>query len=99
MAILLGTIVGGVASKGGGDPASFSALIIVFALLCWGASLLIPHTGEAAPALHIDRNIIRSTGRLLKASLERCPPAVGRRCPELVLARRRGGAVAPSAAW
>jgi acyl-[acyl-carrier-protein]-phospholipid O-acyltransferase/long-chain-fatty-acid--[acyl-carrier-protein] ligase len=66
MAILLGTIVGGVASKGGGDPASFSALIIVFALLCWGASLLIPHTGEAAPALHIDRNIIRSTGGLLK---------------------------------
>ena len=45
MAILLGTIAGGIAAKGGGDPASFGALIILFALLCWGASLKIPATG------------------------------------------------------
>src|ERR1700682_2535552 len=30
------------ASKGNGGPASFSALIMVFALLCWGAALMIP---------------------------------------------------------
>ncbi|MGB6493691.1 MAG: MFS transporter, partial [Methylocella sp.] len=66
MAILLGTIAGGLASKGNGGPASFSALIMLFALLCWGAALMIPHTGEAAPTLPIDRNIIRSTGTLLK---------------------------------
>ena len=56
----------GLASKGNGGPALFSALIMVFALLCWGAALMIPHTSEAAPALHIDRNIVRSTGTLLK---------------------------------
>jgi len=66
MAILLGTIAGGAASKSDAGPALFSALIVVFALLCWGASRLIPPTGEAAPALRIDRNIIRSTAGLLK---------------------------------
>ncbi|HEY8032756.1 MAG TPA: acyl-[ACP]--phospholipid O-acyltransferase [Methylocella sp.] len=66
MAILLGTIAGGLASKGNGGPASFSALIMLFALLCWGAALMIPPTGSAAPALAIDRNILRSTGTLLK---------------------------------
>ena len=65
MAILLGTIAGGLASKGNGGPASFSALIMVFAFLCWGAALMIPPTGSAAPALPIDRNIVRSTGTLL----------------------------------
>ena len=32
LAILLGTIVGGMAAKGGGDPASFAGLMLVFAL-------------------------------------------------------------------
>ncbi len=65
MAILFGTIVGIAAAKGGGNPVAFGALIIVFALLCWGASLLIPRTGEAAPTLAIDHNILRSTFSLL----------------------------------
>ena len=38
--ILLGTIVGGIAHSG--DPAKFALLMIVFSLMCWGASLLIP---------------------------------------------------------
>ena len=42
MAILLGTIVGGLAAKDGGDPASFAGLMLVFALLCWTSALLIP---------------------------------------------------------
>lgn len=66
MAILLGTIVGGLAAKGGGDPAWFSTLMIVFSLLCWGASLFIPPTGEAAPDLVISWNIVTSTAGLLK---------------------------------
>ena len=45
IAILLGTIVGGIAAKDGGDPARFALLMIVFSLLCWGASLFIPRTG------------------------------------------------------
>ena len=66
MAILLGTIVGGLAAKEGNHPAMFGALIMVFALLCWMSSLFIPRTGQGAPDLHIDRNIARSTGSLLK---------------------------------
>ena len=66
MAILLGTIVGGLAAKEGNHPAMFGALIMVFALLCWMSSLFIPRTGQGAPDLHVDRNIARSTGSLLK---------------------------------
>jgi acyl-[acyl-carrier-protein]-phospholipid O-acyltransferase/long-chain-fatty-acid--[acyl-carrier-protein] ligase len=66
MAILLGTIVGGLAAKEGNHPAYFGAMIVVFALLCWGASLLIPRTGQGDPHLRVDPNIARSTGSLLK---------------------------------
>ena len=57
LAILLGTIVGGLAAKDGGDPASFAGLMIFTAVACWGASLFIPRTGEAAPDLKISGNI------------------------------------------
>jgi acyl-[acyl-carrier-protein]-phospholipid O-acyltransferase / long-chain-fatty-acid--[acyl-carrier-protein] ligase len=66
IAILLGTIVGGMAAQNGGDPAPFSLLMIVFSLLCWGASLLIPPTGEGAPDLVVHRNVLASTVGLLK---------------------------------
>jgi acyl-[acyl-carrier-protein]-phospholipid O-acyltransferase / long-chain-fatty-acid--[acyl-carrier-protein] ligase len=66
MAILLGTIFGGLAAKGGGDPAHLSLLMIGFALLCWGSSLFIPRTGGAAPGLVISWNIAASTAGLLK---------------------------------
>jgi len=66
LAILMGTVAGGQAMRNGGDPASFGGLIIGFAFLCWAASLFIPRTGEAAPGLAIDPNILRSTCALLK---------------------------------
>jgi acyl-[acyl-carrier-protein]-phospholipid O-acyltransferase/long-chain-fatty-acid--[acyl-carrier-protein] ligase len=65
LAILLGTIVAGLATQGG-DATVFCTLIFVLALLCWGAALLIPRTGEAAPALRIDPDILRSTVSLLR---------------------------------
>ena len=65
IAILLGTIAGGLTAREGGDAASLSALILVFAAACWGSTLFIPRTGAAAPDLAIDRNIIRSTRDLL----------------------------------
>ena len=37
MAILLGTIAGGLAADGGGDPASFGALIMVLRGRCAGS--------------------------------------------------------------
>ena len=40
MAILLGTIVGGLAAKDGGHWAAFGSMMLVFALLCWGSSRL-----------------------------------------------------------
>jgi acyl-[acyl-carrier-protein]-phospholipid O-acyltransferase / long-chain-fatty-acid--[acyl-carrier-protein] ligase len=66
IAILSGTIVGGLASKGGGDPASFAGMMMAFALMCWIAALYIPSTGQAAPNLVIDFNIARSTFVVLR---------------------------------
>jgi acyl-[acyl-carrier-protein]-phospholipid O-acyltransferase/long-chain-fatty-acid--[acyl-carrier-protein] ligase len=80
LAILGGTIIGGIAMQGGGNRALLAVLMLLFALLCWGASLLIPRTGRAAPGLAIDPNILRSTGRLVaqlwaEARLWRCAVA------------------------
>jgi acyl-[acyl-carrier-protein]-phospholipid O-acyltransferase/long-chain-fatty-acid--[acyl-carrier-protein] ligase len=66
IAILLGTIAGGLTAREGGDAAQLSLLILVFALACWVATLFIPKTGPAAPDLVVDRNILRSTRDLLK---------------------------------
>ena len=66
IAILLGTVAGGIAARGGGSPLAFSVLVMAFALLCWGSSRFIPKTGEAAPNLKIDPNVLRSTTRLLR---------------------------------
>ncbi len=66
LAILLGTIAGGIAMQGGGDPRVLAVAMILFALLCWGASLFIPATARAAPDLALDPNLLASTIRLLR---------------------------------
>jgi acyl-[acyl-carrier-protein]-phospholipid O-acyltransferase/long-chain-fatty-acid--[acyl-carrier-protein] ligase len=66
MAILLGTIFGGIAAEGGGNPTHLSLLMIGFSLLCWISSLFIPPTGEAAPDLTLSHNIATSTAALLR---------------------------------
>lgn len=66
IAILLGTVAGGLTAREGGNVASLSALIMIFAVLCWVATLFIPKTAAAAPDLRIDANIVRSTGSLLR---------------------------------
>jgi len=65
MAILMGTMVAGLAATGEGQQATYSGLMVVFALCCWVSSLFIPATGEGAPTLVIDFNIVRSTLTLL----------------------------------
>jgi acyl-[acyl-carrier-protein]-phospholipid O-acyltransferase/long-chain-fatty-acid--[acyl-carrier-protein] ligase len=65
LAILFGTIAGGIAAQSGGNPVPFGALIVAFAFACWGASLLIPRTGQAAPELRVDPNVARSTASLI----------------------------------
>ena len=65
MAILLGTIAGGIAAQGG-NTAVFGALIMTLAVMCWLSSRYIPPTGQADPTLTIDANIARSTFSLLR---------------------------------
>ena len=68
MAILLGTIVGGLAAKEGGHPALFGAHDHGVRRCCAGASsLMIPRTGagRARPRASIPTSL-RSTGALLK---------------------------------
>jgi acyl-[acyl-carrier-protein]-phospholipid O-acyltransferase/long-chain-fatty-acid--[acyl-carrier-protein] ligase len=65
VAILTGTIVGGLAARGG-DSKSFVVLVMGFAVACWAASLLIPPTGEGAPQLKVSSNIARSTVAMIR---------------------------------
>ena len=67
IAILAGTVGGGLAARDGGDHAVFAAIVMLMALACWGSARLIPPTGAAAPGLVIDRNLARATFRLLAA--------------------------------
>lgn len=66
VAILAGTIVGGIAARGGGDTAIFALLVTGFAVACWLSALLIPPTGEGAPQLKIAINLAASTGAMLR---------------------------------
>ncbi len=66
VAILSGTIVGGLAARGGGDVAAFAALVMGFALACWLSALLIPPTGEGAPQLKVSVNIVASTAAMIR---------------------------------
>lgn len=65
IAILGGTIVGGLAARGH-ETAAFSPLLIGFSFACWIAALMIPSTGAAAPNLKISANIAASTAALLR---------------------------------
>ena len=66
LAILLGTIVAGIAANGNSNPIHFAWLMILTALASWLSSLLIPKSGEGAPDLHINRNVLVSTASLIK---------------------------------
>lgn len=65
LAILAGTIVAGVTFQGDDSIWIFGPMMMAFAAICWLCSRHIPRTGAAEPALNVDRNIIRSTKRLL----------------------------------
>jgi len=66
IAILTGTIVGGLAARSDGEVAAFAVLVMGFALACWIASLLIPPTGEGAPQLKVTINIAASTVAMIR---------------------------------
>ena len=66
VAILLGTIAGGLAARDRGEAALFAALIMSFSAACWTSALLIPATGEGAPQLKIGTNIATSTAAMIR---------------------------------
>lgn len=66
LAILTGTIAGGLAMHGGGEPLITTIGVMAAAAAAWGAARLIPSTERAAPDLRIDPNILRSTAVLLR---------------------------------
>ena len=66
VAILLGTIAGGLAARDGGDAGLFAALVMSFAIACWMAALFIPATGEGAPHLKVAINIAASTAMMVR---------------------------------
>jgi acyl-[acyl-carrier-protein]-phospholipid O-acyltransferase/long-chain-fatty-acid--[acyl-carrier-protein] ligase len=66
LAILAGTIAGGVAAANGGAGWLLAGAVMIFALLSWQSARLIPPTGSAAPDLAITRNPWTSTVALLK---------------------------------
>jgi acyl-[acyl-carrier-protein]-phospholipid O-acyltransferase/long-chain-fatty-acid--[acyl-carrier-protein] ligase len=65
IAILAGTIVGGLAARGG-DVAPFAVLVMGFAFACWVSALLIPPSGEGAPQLKLSLNVVTSTAAMIR---------------------------------
>ena len=66
IAILTGTITGGLTAKNGGDVLLVSALVTAFALACWFSALAIPPTGAGAPHLKVRANVAASTAAMLR---------------------------------
>jgi acyl-[acyl-carrier-protein]-phospholipid O-acyltransferase/long-chain-fatty-acid--[acyl-carrier-protein] ligase len=65
IAILTGTIVGGIAAHSGGAR-TFGLLVMGFAAACFLSAMRIPPTGEGAPHLQVSRNIAASTVAMLR---------------------------------
>src|SRR5512136_2273148 len=65
VAILTGTIGGGLAARDGGDAGLFAAIVMSFAIACWMAALFIPASGEGAPHLKVATNIVASTAMMV----------------------------------
>ena len=65
LAILLGTIAGGVAAGLDGTSWVVAAAVVALAVVCWLMARLMPKGRAAAPDLAIEKNPLLSTGRLL----------------------------------
>lgn len=65
LAILIGTIAGGLLILGPHGPAIVSAAQLTMAVLGWGASLFIPRGRAASSELKLNPNILTETGAIL----------------------------------
>lgn len=68
IAILLGTIIGGILVLSDGGIFQVSAFMVLIAAVGTFTGWLVPKTGQAAPDLTIQFNIFASTRQLMKAS-------------------------------
>jgi acyl-[acyl-carrier-protein]-phospholipid O-acyltransferase/long-chain-fatty-acid--[acyl-carrier-protein] ligase len=66
IAILAGTIAGGLAVTAARTPELVVGLIMAFAIASWVCALTIPSAGPAAPNLVITRNVWKSTFGLIR---------------------------------
>ena len=66
LAILLGTIVAGIAANGNSNPIHFAWLMILTALASWSRACSFPIPPRRRPHLKINHNILVSTGSLIK---------------------------------
>ena len=66
IAIIAGTFIAALAENYGGKASWFALLTLIFAALSWLAALAIPCSGEGAPHLKVDYNIVRSTFNLMR---------------------------------
>ena len=67
IAILAATVLGTKVAASDASGLWIAVLMIGFALLCWVSSLAIPSTGEGAPHLKVNPNILASTFDLIGA--------------------------------
>jgi acyl-[acyl-carrier-protein]-phospholipid O-acyltransferase/long-chain-fatty-acid--[acyl-carrier-protein] ligase len=66
MAIIGGTVAGGLAATFPSGHYVLAVAVMVFAVFSWLAARLIPPTGEAAPDLQVQRNVFASTAGLVR---------------------------------
>ena len=68
IAAILGPTVAALTSQHGqGDPRWALGVTLLVAAIAWVSALFIPKTGEAAPDLKVDPNLLRSTVQLVKS--------------------------------
>ena len=68
IAILLGTIMGGMGIMLENGPQVVSALVMFFSVLGYLLSLYVPNTSLASSGVKIDKNILRSTWQIVQQS-------------------------------
>jgi acyl-[acyl-carrier-protein]-phospholipid O-acyltransferase/long-chain-fatty-acid--[acyl-carrier-protein] ligase len=66
IAILLGTITGGMAARGGGSTLVFAILVVGFAIASWASAMFIPLAGAMAPSLRITPNVLASSFAMVR---------------------------------
>ncbi len=70
LAILIGTIAGGLLIMLNNGPAIVSSALMLFAIAGWVASLFVPKVGRAVPDLRINPNIAAETWKVLRYANE-----------------------------